>query len=154
MLLEEVLLEEMLTCLGHHLGHVWGIIWGMSGACLGQHLGHVWAIIWGMSGACLGQHLILGQYSGKMLAETGYFDILLWYWAYCQQWTTIRGATWICNHAHNISDTLVTGMPQCTAVRGAELRLTASTIRLFTPVWTGWKCDDAGNDDDEDDHDG
>ena len=53
--------------LGHHLVHVWGINCGMSGACLGQHLGHVWDNIWGMSGTTSG--------------------------TYCQQWTTIHGAT-------------------------------------------------------------
>ena len=41
-------------------------------------LGHVWSIIWGMSVACLGQHL-------GYIVNNG------------QDWTTIRGATCICD---------------------------------------------------------
>ena len=77
------------ACLGHHLGYVWGIIWGMSGAstgaCLAHHLdmsgassgaflGHVWGMSGASSGECLGHIVNNGQ-----------------------QWTTIYGATCICD---------------------------------------------------------
>ena len=61
------------TCLGHHPGHVWAL----SGACLEHHMGHVCGIIWGMSGTTSG--------------------------AYCLQWTTIRGATCICDAVFKVS---------------------------------------------------
>ena len=77
----------------HHLEHVWGIIWGMSGAssgaCLGHQLGHVWRIIW----TCLGHHL--GHFWGMSGASSG--ECLGHIVNNGQQWTTIYGATCICD---------------------------------------------------------
>ena len=47
------------------------ILRGISGHQLGHHLGHVWGIIWHIPGTKSG--------------------------AYCQQWTTISGASCICD---------------------------------------------------------
>ena len=55
--------------LGHHLRHILGIIWAMSGASSGACLEHVWDNIWGILSTM----------------DNG------------QQWSTIRGATCVCD---------------------------------------------------------
>ena len=75
---------------GACLGHVWGITWGMSG--------HIWGHVWSMSGTCLGHHL--GHVWGMSGTTSG---------AYCQQWTTIRGATCICDAVFSTAGALRIG---------------------------------------------
>ena len=66
--------------------YVWDIIWGMSGASTGACLVHHLDMSGASSGACLGHHL--GYAWGMSVASSG---------AFCQQWTTIRCATCICD---------------------------------------------------------